>query len=151
MGAGFLSQGRPLWAAALIPVLVLGALSVFQAWAWANTLVFTILTVLAGSGLWTGSLPLLFILGQITSLAAWDLQHFLHAVSQLNDPQDLADQRRKHYRYLGLTLVAGLGLSVIGLNTEFSVGFLPALVLSILLIISLKQLIQHGSVRSENR
>lgn len=150
MGAGFLIQGRTLWAAFLIPVTLIGGLSIFQDRAWASTLTFIFLTVLAGGGLWTGTLPVFFILGQITSLAAWDLQHFHHTVSQLDDPRGWADQRRRHYLYLGLTLGAGAGLSLLAFNIQLSVDFFPALVLSILLVISLKQLIQHGSGSSDN-
>lgn len=145
MGAGFFSQGRLIWAVVLIPSILPGAFSVFQARGWASTLTLSAMTVLAVSGLWVGTLPLFFILGHITSLAAWDAQHFQHSVSQLDDPRGVEDERRKHYRVLGVVLSIGLGFSVLALNLQLRVGFFPALVLVIVLVISLKQLIQRGS------
>lgn len=145
MGAGFISQGRLMWAVALGPVILLGAWSVFQARAWGGTLTLSALTVLAVSGLWPGTLPLFFILGHITGLAAWDAQHFQQTVNQLDDPRGVEDERRKHYRYLGVALGSGLGISVLALNIQLKVSFFPALVLVILLVILLKQLIQRGS------
>lgn len=144
--AAFLRGGLFPGAIAAALIALLWATSLNRQWHTGNTAAISASTVLSIVGMWLGLPPLLLILSQAFSIATWDLVNLSLSLDPLQEVQHPGAHWRTHLAHLTALILAGTAASAFTLNLNLQLGFLPALVLSFILVISVKQLIQRGQI-----
>ena len=145
LGVGFATTG--LWIATSVMAFSLLAWLFTIKWpfgfppSWA--LVFSV--SLAVTGLLTGAVHLLMLLGTALALAGWDVVLWDRSLTNHSPSALLTLIESKHYQSLALALVLGLLAIVAGRLVRFQVPFGWMVVLAILTLFSLER-IRHTLV-----
>jgi hypothetical protein len=145
LGAGFATTKA--WIAALVMVFSLLAWLFTIKWpfgfppSWA--LVFSV--SLAVTGLLTGAIHLLMLLGAALALAGWDVVLWDRSLTNHSPSTSLTLIERKHYQSLALAIGLGLLAIVAGRLVRFQIPFGWMVVLAILTLFSLER-IRHTLV-----
>jgi hypothetical protein len=97
----------------------------------------------AASGLWLGIGQGWMVIGVVTALTAWDLDHFSRRLQAADGVVGARSLEKRHL--LRLAAVAGLGLllaaAALGLRTRLGVG--AAILLGLLAILGLSQVVRY--------
>jgi hypothetical protein len=91
--------------------------------------------------------PVWLLTNLLVALIAWDLDHFTRdyqqfSVGQARESDDPA-LFKAHLKRLGIVAMLGWSLGVVALNVQFSLNFASALTLSLLALLSLRQIVRY--------
>jgi|GEM_PF-1587712 hypothetical protein len=130
-------------ALALIPLLVatLWGLAEFRQWHWAATPAFIIFVVLLIPATVLRAHWFYLLIGLLATLTAWDLSRWMALAGRAQRLEDEALLVGMHARRLGGVLLAGLLLSLLGINLQFRIIFGGAFLLALSLILALSRLV----------
>jgi hypothetical protein len=100
-----------------------------------------------GPGLRVGWCSVVAPINLLVALIAWDLDHFTRdyqqfSVGQARESDDPA-LFKAHLKRLGIVAMLGWSLGVVALNVQFSLNFASALTLSLLALLSLRQIVRY--------
>jgi hypothetical protein len=133
-----------LWVLAAA-IIVLGALWLLRhrlGWLWATWPVVLLLVAAAVAGTWLALNPILLLVGLTAALSAWNLDHFVRQLGEV----DAVEQERtlKHLHLRRLLIVDGLGLllAVLALTIRIRLSFGVALTLGLIALLGLSRAIR---------
>jgi hypothetical protein len=144
IAAGFIGGSAYSISAAALAFGIIWAVSVIKRWKIINLVCFALFTGLTVYGIWREYGLLLFIAGQIFTIAAWDLADFSAEVLAIQDKGLIDTTFSGHYLYLIMALSLGLIISLLALNIQVQMSFISVLILGVFLIFSLRTLIRIG-------
>ncbi len=101
----------------------------------------------AGLGFWLGSPAWLMLLGVVFSIGAWDLDHFLQRLGQVEHVELKSGLGCEHLRRLFLVEAAGLLIGLIALTLQARISFWWEALLVLLVVIGLSRIVAR--VRKE--
>lgn len=143
LAAGFLLTQAPITLALITPLGLLWAYGHQQHWRWVTPLAFIALTVSAAAGTFWGVAPIWLLVAVAAALAAWDLDHFTHRLSSVEESTYTRALARQHFTRLAIAAAAGLGLGIIALNVQVELSFRWAIGLALALFIGLGQVVRR--------
>jgi hypothetical protein len=110
---------------------------------WAAGAALILIFALAAAGLWIGLGAVWMLAGAVAGLCAWDLDDFEGRLATAARVADRATLERKHVWYLAGTSAAGLALALGSLQIRLRLGFLPAILLGLLVLAGLNRTIRY--------
>jgi hypothetical protein len=149
LGAGYLLGGMVAWApVALLP----GVLWLAGRWygarrpaarRWIAGAALALAFGVAAAGLWIGLGAVWMLAGAVAGLCAWDLDDFEGRLVAATRVADRVRLERKHLWHLAGTSVASLVLALGSLQIRLQLGFLPAILLGLLVLAGLNRTIRY--------
>ena len=98
-------------------------------------------------GIWLGSPAWLMLIGVVSSIGAWDLDHFLRRLGQVDHVDLESGLGREHLRRLFLVEAIGLLVGLTALSIQTRVSFWWEALLVLLVVIGLSRIVAR--VRKE--
>jgi hypothetical protein len=100
-----------------------------------------------GVGTFLSYNPVWLLTNLVVTLIAWDLDHFTRDLQQFSMGQTRNTEEpalfRAHLKRLGIVVILGWCLGVVALNAQISLNFTGALILSLLALLSLRQVVRY--------
>jgi hypothetical protein len=145
IAGGFLSGEAYGMSAGCLGIGVIWAIAIDRRWKIIHLVCFVFFTALTVYGTWREYGILLFLIGFIFNIAAWDLSDFRARVATIQEEAIIDTTFNQHYLYLILALSLGLIVSLLALNIQLQISFIGVLLLGLLMIFSLRTLMRIGN------
>lgn len=143
LAASYAWHAEWAWVAFIVLVGLLWLTEVKHGQRWLPTFGLLSFATLAAIGIiWTFS-AFWLLTSLVAALCAWDLSHFSHRLNDIADIRHQAQYIRAHLQRLGMIAALGWLLGLIALNLRLTVGFISALALAFLVMISLSGIIRY--------
>lgn len=131
------------WVAFIVLVGLLWLTEARHGQRWLATVGLLCFATLAAVGIISTFSAFWLLTSLVAALCAWDLSHFTHKLNDITDIRKQEQYIRAHLQRLGIVAALGWLLGLVALNLQLTVGFISALALAFLVIISLSGIIRY--------
>jgi hypothetical protein len=149
LGASYALSARWGWVIATGFIGLLWLTGAWQGERWTSTMGLFFFAAAAVVGVVLRLPPLWLLSSLVAALVAWDLNHFMHYLSQVTDIRNERALIKGHLWRLGIAAGLGWLLGVVALSVQLTFDFIWALALGLLVITSLSGVIRYLRRESE--